>query len=165
IASSPCPPARRTFCRSTTASPPRRILKSSAEDYYDLGSYHRAVSTRSAEAQSWFDRGLVWCYGFNHEEAIACFKKAAAADPDCAIAQWGIAYSAGPNYNKQWKAFDVIDLKQSLELAYTATACALAKRDAASPVERALIDALVHHYPASSAAECNPIRNDDYASA
>jgi len=55
-------------------------------DYYDLGHYHRPVSTRSAEAQRWFDRGLAWCYAYNHQEAIACFQKAAAADPDCAIA-------------------------------------------------------------------------------
>ena len=27
-------------------------------DYYDLGDYHRAVSTRSDEAQRWFNRGL-----------------------------------------------------------------------------------------------------------
>jgi hypothetical protein len=29
-------------------------------DYYDLGSYSRRVTTRSPEAQRWFDRGLVW---------------------------------------------------------------------------------------------------------
>ncbi len=39
--------------------------------YYDLGSHRRKVSTASAEAQLWFDRGLVWCYGYNHEEAVA----------------------------------------------------------------------------------------------
>ena len=50
-------------------------------DYYDLGSHHRAVSTASPEAQLWFDRGLVWCYGFNHDEAVRCFEKAAAIDP------------------------------------------------------------------------------------
>ena len=26
------------------------------ESYYNLGSYHRAVDTPSAQAQSWFDR-------------------------------------------------------------------------------------------------------------
>ncbi len=44
--------------------------------YYDLGSYHRRVDTPSPEAQVWFDRGLVWAYGFNHEEAIRCFERA-----------------------------------------------------------------------------------------
>ena len=61
-------------------------------DYYDLGSYGRPVTTRSAEAQLWFNRGLVWCYGYHHEEAIDCFEKALEHDPDCAMAHWGIAY-------------------------------------------------------------------------
>ena len=93
--------------------------------YYDLGSYRRALSTKSPEAQLWFDRGLIWCYGYNHEEAVRCFRRAADADPDCALAHWGIAYAAGPNYNKQWKAFDTVDLKRSLALAYGATRSAM----------------------------------------
>jgi hypothetical protein len=52
------------------------------------------------------DRGLLWCYGYNHDEAVRCFKKAAKHDPKCAMVHWGIAYAAGPNYNKQWVAFD-----------------------------------------------------------
>ena len=65
-------------------------------DYYDLGSYRRPVTTASPEAQTWFDRGLLWCYGFNHEEAVRCFERAAEADPGCAMAYWGIAYAVGP---------------------------------------------------------------------
>jgi hypothetical protein len=79
-------------------------------EYYDLGSYHRSVSTASPEAQLWFDRGLIWCYGFHHEESIKCFKKVTEIDPDCAMAYWGIAYASGPNYNKPWKAFTDADL-------------------------------------------------------
>src|SRR6476659_7167396 len=103
-------------------------------DYYDLGTYSRRVSTASPEAQKWFNRGLAWCYGYNHDEAVRCFEKAASADPRCAIAWWGIAYAAGPNYNKQWKAFDPVDLKQSLALAHDATARALEMRGHANPV-------------------------------
>jgi len=36
-------------------------------EYYDLGSYGSPVTTSSAEALTWFDRGLVWLYGYNHE--------------------------------------------------------------------------------------------------
>jgi tetratricopeptide (TPR) repeat protein len=75
-------------------------------DYFDLGGYERRVTTSSAEAQVWFTRGLVWAYGFNHEEAAACFERAIEADPDCALAHWGLAYALGPNYNKPWEAFD-----------------------------------------------------------
>ncbi len=134
-------------------------------DYYDLGSYHRAVSTTSPEAQLWFDRGLIWCYGFNHEEAIACFKKAAEIDPDCAMAYWGVAYAAGPNYNKPWEAFTEADLTQSLAQAYTATQMALAHLDGTSEVEQALIRTLPHRYPSSTLTEDGNIWNDAYAAA
>ena len=63
---------------------------------YDLGTHSRAVTTTAPEAQTWFDRGLVWTYAYHHHEAIACFQKALEADPGCAMAQWGIGYAAGP---------------------------------------------------------------------
>ena len=67
--------------------------------HYDVGVVHREVTTSSPEAQQWFDRGLGLAYGFNHEEAIVCFERAAEADPDCAMCYWGKAYALGPNYN------------------------------------------------------------------
>ena len=76
------------------------------DDYFDLGSHTRAVTTTSDEAQRWFDRGLAWSYAFNHEEAVRCFEHASTADPQCAMAYWGVAYALGPNYNKPWEAFD-----------------------------------------------------------
>ena len=54
------------------------------EAYYDLGSYHRPIETPSPQAQVWFDRGMVWAYAFNHEEAIRCFDRALELDPDLA---------------------------------------------------------------------------------
>ncbi|MFY9341499.1 MAG: hypothetical protein WAT39_03340, partial [Planctomycetota bacterium] len=67
--------------------------------FADLAGYHRAVTTSSAEAQRFFDQGLVLCFGFNHEEAIRCFDHAIELDPQCAMAQWGKAFAIGPNYN------------------------------------------------------------------
>ena len=77
-----------------------------SEGYYDLGTYSRPVTTGSEEAQRWFDRGLAWTYGYNHDEAVACYRRALDADPACAMAWWGVAYAVGPNYNKPWEAFD-----------------------------------------------------------
>ena len=134
-------------------------------DYYDLGSYSKPITTTSREAQMWFDRGLAWTYGFNHDEAIRCFQKAAEHDPRCAMAQWGIAYAAGPNYNKQWKAFDVLDLETSLALAHDATQKALALAASASPVEQAIIAPLAKRYPTRDSAAVTPVWNDDYAAA
>ena len=116
-------------------------------DYYELGSYSSPVTTQSSEAQTWFDRGLTWCYGYNHEEAIACFQKALKADPDCAMAHWGIAYAAGPNYNKPWILFDPMDKAASLARAHAATQSAMALKDNVTPPERALIEALPMRYP------------------
>jgi tetratricopeptide (TPR) repeat protein len=134
-------------------------------DYYNLGNYGRAVSTKSAEAQLWFDRGLVWTYGFNHEEAIRCFERAAAADPACAMAQWGIAYAAGPNYNKPWEAFDEADMSHTLNISYAAAQKALSLRDQASPVEQALIEALQARYPDDKPAEDMEAWNGAYGEA
>ncbi|MEM1006967.1 MAG: hypothetical protein AAGK26_16320, partial [Pseudomonadota bacterium] len=116
-------------------------------DYYDLGSHSCSVSTRSADAQLWFDRGLVWTYGFNHDEAVACFQKAAEHDPGCAMAHWGIAYAAGPNYNLPWELRDDQSQIKSLALAYDATQRALSLLDTCTPVEQALIRALPARFP------------------
>ncbi|WP_231992222.1 tetratricopeptide repeat protein [Mycobacterium sp. ACS4331] len=109
-------------------------------DYYDLGAHHRQVDTPSPQAQVWFDRGLVWAYAFNHDEAVRCFEHALALDPDLAIARWGIAYSVGPNYNKAWDAFDPVDLAASL--ARARMELTLARNGRATPAELGLIDAL-----------------------
>ncbi|MEZ0359553.1 tetratricopeptide repeat protein [Mycobacterium sp. SA01] len=115
------------------------------EPYYNLGDYHRHVDTPSPQAQVWFDRGLVWAYAFNHEEAITCFERALALDADLAIARWGIAYAIGPNYNKGWDAFDPVDLAASLARARMELELAASSRG--SVVEHALIAALTTRFP------------------
>ncbi len=119
------------------------------DDYYDLGNHGFAVTRASPNAQAWFDRGLIWCYGFNHGEAVACFRKALDADPDCAMAYWGVAYALGPNYNKGWEAFDDIELKSALAEAHEATNEATKRMDDVTEMEAALIGALPSRYPAS----------------
>ena len=133
--------------------------------YFDLGTHTRSVSTVSRDAQQWFDRGLVWCYGFNHEEAIRCFERAAAADPELAMAHWGIAYAIGPNYNKAWEAFEEDELTAAVALAYAEIGAAQALADGASPVERALIEALAQRYPAVLPADDCALWSDAYAGA
>ncbi len=115
------------------------------DSYYDLGSYHRPIETPSPQAQVWFDRGMVWAYAFNHDEAIRCFERALDLDPDLAAARWGIAYSVGPNYNKAWEAFDPVDLSASL--ARARMELGLAAKGRASAVEHGLIEALQARFP------------------
>ncbi len=134
-------------------------------DYFDLGTLTRPVSTRSPEAQCWFDRGLVWSYAFNHEEAVTCFESAAAADPDCAMAYWGVAYALSTNYNKPWEFFDDSDLRHTVERTHAAVERAHALGGTATPTERALIEALRERYPASRAVEDCSVWNEPYAEA
>ena len=136
-----------------------------SDDYYDLGTYRRPVTTRSKEAQRWFDRGLAWTYGYNHEEAVVCFRHALDADPECAMAWWGVAYAAGPNYNKPWEAFDEEDAARSLATAHEAVAKATKCARDATATERALIQALEHRYPSRSPAPDMDPWNDGYAAA
>ncbi len=133
--------------------------------YYDLGGHHRTVSTGSPEAQLWFDRGLVWTYGFNHEEAVRCFERAAEHDPGCAMAHWGIAYASGPNYNKPWEAFDATDLEESVSRSHAATRRALDTASTATAAEQALISALPARYPSPQPGDDCTIWNNDYADA
>jgi len=121
------------------------VLPGETEPYYDLGSYHRPIETPSPQAQVWFNRGMVWDYAFNHEEAIRCFDRALELDPDLAIARWGVAYSIGPNYNKAWEAFDPVDLSASLARARMELGLAVEGR--ASAVEQGLIKALRARFP------------------
>lgn len=119
--------------------------------YYDLGSYHRTATTSSNEALTWFNRGLVWSYAFNHEEAVACFEKAISLDPSFAMAHWGVAYALGPNYNKPWEFFERRELASTVERTHRAARKAAEHSSNTTPLEHALIEALKYRYPADHA--------------
>ncbi|KAB5578084.1 TPR domain protein [Coniochaeta sp. 2T2.1] len=133
--------------------------------YYNLGTYHRPITTTSKDAQKWFDRGLIWCYAFNHEEAAQCFERAAEADSSCAMAYWGLGYALGPNYNKPWEAFDEEEMAGAARRTHDALMEADEKAAGASPVERHLIEALRFRYPQRAPAKDWSIWNRSYADA
>ncbi len=132
-------------------------------DYFDLGTYTRPVSAVPA-AQTWFDRGLIWLFAYNHEEAIVCFEKALEADPACALAHWGIAYAIGPNYNKEWDVFTPEEKAPALDRAHKALKAGLALTDA-RPVARALLEVLAARYPTDPEIEDYQPFNDSFAAA
>lgn len=134
-------------------------------DYFDLGHYSRAITTNSPSSQLWFDRGLIWIYAYNHEEAIACFEKALKDDPECAMAHWGIAYAIGPNYNKPWEAFEEEEKPDAVGGAKNAITQATALKDNGTSVEKALIEAISHRYPPDPTVEDFAPWNDAYADA
>lgn len=100
----------------------------------DLGKVERSVTTRSPEAQAFFNQGLTLAYGFNHDEAARSFAYAAQLDPSCALCLWGAAYTLGPNYN-------IPLLPDRAQAAWDAITRAEMLTDV-TPAERALIAAL-----------------------
>jgi tetratricopeptide (TPR) repeat protein len=107
------------------------------------------ISTKSKEAQKYFDQGLMFAYGFNHSEAHRAFREAARQDPECAMAYWGQGYVLGPNYNA---VMDVNVLPQALE----AIANAKLHSGKATLKEQALIGALAKRYPKSKEEDAKP---------
>jgi tetratricopeptide (TPR) repeat protein len=134
-------------------------------DYYNLGPHSFPVTTNSSDAQTWFDRGLNWTYGYNHDEAVACFTKAVEADPECAMAHWGVAYSTGPNYNLPWHKMDPKGRAKAVAKAYEATQTALEKCGQSTPAEQALIRALPARYPSPEPEDDLTPWNDAFADA
>jgi len=104
-----------------------------------LGSLHHPVTTGNDEAQRYFDQGLSLIYAFNHEEAVRSFQRAAALDPQMAMAHWGIALALGPNINQD------VDPNRE-KAAYEAVQKAVALSGKASDSERAYINALAKRY-------------------
>ena len=104
---------------------------------YDSGNAKHTLTlaakiTANETARAWFSHGLAWIYGYNHEEGIACMMKAAAADPDCAMAHWAIAYSLSSSYN--WAP--------GLGCGYDSIQTAVGLKDKCNDLEKDLIDAL-----------------------
>ncbi|PYI09276.1 hypothetical protein BO78DRAFT_384407 [Aspergillus sclerotiicarbonarius CBS 121057] len=123
------------------------MTKHTPQDYpnYNLGPLRHPITTTSPTAQLWFDRGLLWTYAFNHEEAHRCFTLAAEHDPTCAMAHWGKAYTIGPSYNKQWAFFDESDLHSSIQTAHSALSHPVSTTT--TPLEQALQTALLARFP------------------
>ena len=132
---------------------------------FDLGRYSRPLATRNPETQLWFDRGLLWLYGFNHEEAVFCFREAQQADPDCAIAFWGEAYAAGPFINLPWCWMSETEARDAINTCSIATLAAMERRDGTTPVERALIEALPSRYQRNAVVSMDEFSrwDDDFA--
>lgn len=112
----------------------------------NLGSLSFPVTTSSALAQTYFDQGLRFAYGFNHAEAARSFRMAQRLDPECAMCYWGEALVLGPNINLPMQP-------EAAQPALAALRKAEALSDGASEKERALIWALGKRYSADPEAE------------
>ena len=118
-----------------------------------LGDINHPVSTSNAEAQKFFNQGLAYLYGFNHEEAVRSFQQAAKLDPQLAMAYWGTALALGSNYNVQADG-------PALVQAYTNLQKAVELAPKASDHERAYINALSKRYSSDVQADQNKLAVD-----
>jgi len=108
--------------------------------YPGLGAHARPVTSKSQEAQRYFNQGLAFLHGFNHGAAIRSFGQAVRLDPSFAMAHWGIALAHGPHIN-----FPVVP-PPAAEAAWKALTLAKKHIKNTSPVERDLIEALGARY-------------------
>lgn len=136
----------RTLCAATVASallvacaslgdatPTQKI-----EPMSGLGTSTFAVTAGDEQARAWFGQALLLAYAFEHEEAARVFRAALARDASCAMCAWGVAYALGPNINNDDRG-PVREIRRYIARAQQAAS-------GATPVERALIDALAVRY-------------------
>ncbi len=118
-----------------------------------IAHFHYPVSTENEEAQLWFDTGLSHMANFNHDEAIAAFRKAQSLDPACAMCFWGEGLSFGSNINAPFEA-----PRGTAGLIAAEKARSLAENT--SEKEAALIEALATRYSAPDGGETIENAND-----
>jgi peroxiredoxin len=88
------------------------------------------ITTKSPEAQAFFNQGVGQLHGFWYFEAERSFRQVAAIDPACGMAYWGMAMA---NFSNPKRAKEMI-------------AKAVERKAAASPREKAWIESLSAYF-------------------
>lgn len=94
-----------------------------------MGQHHHPIVTANAEAQKYFNQGLLLLYGFNRYEAQRSFQKAAELDPGAAMPHWGLAATYAPHINMDLDGD--VDLKKGCAAATIAAKLATAEHEKA----------------------------------
>ncbi len=81
----------------------------------NTGKVNFPVTTKVPECQQFINQGVGQLHGFWYFEAERSFRQAAALDPNCAIAYWGMAM-ANTNNQKRAKAFIAEAVKRKKDL-------------------------------------------------
>jgi tetratricopeptide (TPR) repeat protein len=104
----------------------------------EVGSVHFATSCSKA-VEPTFQRAVALLHSFQYEQTRAAFTDISRQDPQCAMAQWGVAMS---QYHGLWHNGDTAAGREALRKAQD-----LAARNATTTArERAYIDALAEIY-------------------
>ena len=124
-----------------------------------MGAHRHPIRTPNADAQKFFDQGVVLLFGFNHEEAFRSFERAAELDPTSPMPHWGMALALGANYNDPEPEAD------RLKKARSEVEAALALSAGAPENERAYVEALSVRYVADPSTADKAKLARDYAAA
>ena len=125
------------------------------EQYFNLvdaSGFVFPVTTSCPDAQLWMNRGMLFAYGFQFEQARAAFEHMLALEPENVMAHWGIVAVSGVNYNYLvLEEADVARCREHVD-AYESK---LAQGASATPLERRLCQALsTRCIPAGEAYPC-----------
>jgi len=104
----------------------------------EVGSVHFPTSCRSDLASN-FNRAVALLHSFQYEQARQAFTEIADKDPQCAMAQWGVAMS---HYHGMWGNGDTAAGRVTLNRAKRLAA----SNSTTTPREKAYIDALAEIY-------------------
>ena len=120
-------------------------IRAGAPLFDNMGTFAMPITTADADAQKYFNQGMVLAFAFNHAESIRSFKAAQTLDPSCAMCFWGEALATGPNINVTSKG-KVIMSAQERQNAFAALQKAVALSGGVSQQEQGYIKALSARY-------------------
>jgi tetratricopeptide (TPR) repeat protein len=106
------------------------------------GNHRMPVTSSNDSAYIYFQQGINMYYGFHIIEALASFDKSTKFDNNFAMGYWGKALSYGPNINDLGYAASPDALTAAQKAKDLSATC--------SPVEKALIDAMMVRYSADT---------------
>ena len=124
-----------------------------------LGPLTREITTISPAAQAYFDQGLQMIYAFTLSTAVDSFEEAQRQDPDCAMCYFGEAWARGPYLNGGMRASFAPPAFEAIQRAVDLA------EESATPVERALIDAMARRYIEEEDADRRPQLDSLYSQA
>ena len=119
--------------------------------FTDIGSHSRIISGAKPETQRFFDQGVAFVTGFNHDEGLRAMQHATRLDPECAMAWWGVALACSPHINGTGVS------APRAKLAWEALAQAQKFSAAATAPEQALIRAMATRFSGDEKAKRRPL--------
>lgn len=120
-----------------------------------IGTATIKITTRSPEAQRFFDQGLNLLHAFWDMEAYRAFREATRFDANCAMAWWGIYNSLAQNAQENTaeragalnRAIELAPTASDREQYYIRSIAMLAEQGKGRPAWIAEMEALINKYP------------------